>query len=97
MPHPAVSVLQHASEIRRIVSAHHFTNPRVVDYDDPDYDVTLLLEPVGQVTLFDVGGVMNDIEEKLALKAFVVTDAEFHATTRRSGYSLATTPLPESE
>lgn len=97
MPNPAALVFQHASDIRRIVSARHFTNPRVVDYDDPDYDVTLVLEPVGQVTLLDVGGVMNDIERKLALKAFVVTDKEFDATMKRRGCSLTTTPLPESE
>jgi len=72
MPNLAALVLEHASAIHEIVSARHFRNPRVVDYDDPDYDVTLLLEPVGPVTLFDLGGVMNDIEDKLALKAFVV-------------------------
>ncbi|WP_431823454.1 hypothetical protein [Burkholderia sp. F1] len=36
MPNPAASSRQHASAIREIVSAHHFTNPRIVDYDDPD-------------------------------------------------------------
>lgn len=97
MPDPAASLRQHASAIREIVSAHHFTNPRVVDYDDPDYDLTLLLEPVGDVTLFDMGGVMADIEEKLALKAFVVTDACFDATVKRRNYRPPTSPLPESE
>lgn len=97
MLNPAASVLKHASEIREIVLARHFKNPRVVDYDDPNYDVTLLLEPVGEVTLFDVAGVMSDIERKLALKAFVVTDDEFDATMKRSGFCLTTIPLPGNE
>jgi hypothetical protein len=97
MPNLTTSVLQHASTIQEIVSAHHFRNPRVVDYDDPDYDVTLLLEPVGEVTLFDVGGVMNDMEDKLALKAFVVTDEDFDATVKLRGFRPTTSPLPGNE
>jgi len=97
MPNLAALVLEHASAIHEIVSARHFRNPRVVDYDDPDYDVTLLLEPVGPVTLFDLGGVMNDIEDKLALKAFVVTDGDFEETVQLRNYRPATSPLPGSE
>lgn len=97
MPDPAASLRQHASAIREIVSAHHFTNPRVVDYDDPDYDVTLLLESVGDVSLFDIGRVMTDIEEKLALKAFVITDKDYDATVKRRNVRPPTSPLPESE
>ncbi|WP_244143615.1 hypothetical protein [Burkholderia ubonensis] len=97
MPNPAASLRQHAAAIRAIVSAHHFTNPRIVDYDDPDYDVTLLLEPVGNVSLFDIGRVMADIEKKLALKAFVVTDKDYDATVKRRNFRPPTRPLPESE
>jgi hypothetical protein len=40
---------------------------------------------------------MSDIEEKLALKAFVVTDEEFDATAKRSDFRPTTSPLPENE
>ncbi|MGU7784725.1 hypothetical protein [Burkholderia sp. PU8-34] len=97
MPIPVALLRQHATAIREIVSARRFTNPRVVDYDDPDYDVTLLLEPVGDVSLFDISRVMINIEEKLGLKAFVVTDDDYDITVQRRGFRPPISPLPENE
>jgi hypothetical protein len=85
MPNLISLAHENAENIRRIVRAHKFDDPKVVDYDDPKYDVTLLITPVGRPTLLDMAGIMNDLEEQLHIKAFVVTDKEFEATATASG------------
>ncbi|MFM0095627.1 hypothetical protein PQQ87_08440 [Paraburkholderia nemoris] len=76
---------KNAESIRRIVRAHKFDDPKVVDYEDPKYAVTLLITPVGQPSLLDMAGIMNDLEDELHIKAFVVTPDSFEATATAAG------------
>jgi hypothetical protein len=85
MPNLIAVARQSADEIRRIVCSHNCRDPEVVDYDDPEYDVTLLVASTEQTSLFDLGGIMNDIEEPLGIHAFVVTRESFEETVAVSG------------
>lgn len=75
-----------AEDIRRIVNAHGCSDPRVVDYDDPDYELTLLVTGTERTTLFHIGGIMADIEDQLGIHAFVVELDGFEETVALRGY-----------
>ncbi|PMS36976.1 hypothetical protein B0G57_12853 [Trinickia symbiotica] len=77
---------RHADQIRRIVSAHECSDPKVIDYDDPDYELTLLVTGTERTSLFHLGGIMVDIEEQLGIQAFIVELGGFEETVARTGY-----------
>ncbi len=63
----------HREEIRRIVHAHKAENPRVfgsvaTGMDDEESDLDLLIDPLEGMSLFDLGGMGNDLEELLHIK-----------------------------
>lgn len=84
---------ENAVEIRRIVEAHRFSDPRIVEVEDPDYDLTLLLTPVGEPTLLDIGALVVELQDALHVHAFIVTDDEFAAAIERTGQRLETRAL----
>lgn len=68
-----------AAIISEVVRAHHFTNPMYVEYDDPDYDVTLLLTPDGDASLLDAAAVMDELEDRLGFRIMIVTPDEYES------------------
>jgi hypothetical protein len=65
--------------INQVVLAHHFSDPRYVVYDDPDYDATLLATPGEDASLLDVAAIMADLKEILGLNVMIVTPDEFES------------------
>jgi predicted nucleotidyltransferase len=66
----------HREEIRRIVHAHKAENPRVfgsvaTGTDDDESDLDLLIDPLDGMSLFDLGGIYNDLELLLPVKVDV--------------------------
>lgn len=66
----------HREEIRRIVLAHKAENPRVfgsvaTGTDDDESDLDLLIDPLEGMSLFDLGGIYNDLELLLPVKVDV--------------------------
>lgn len=75
---PSVTYKQHRKIIRRIVAQHHASNPRVFgsslygeDTDQSDLDI--LIDPTGETTLFDVGGISTELTELLGIDVDVLT------------------------
>ncbi|WP_322094574.1 hypothetical protein [Paraburkholderia bannensis] len=64
---------EHAREIARIVQDHQFRSPAVIDEADSDFDLTLLITPVGEPTLFDMGAIMSEFEDRWNKKVQLVT------------------------
>ncbi|WP_322094575.1 hypothetical protein [Paraburkholderia bannensis] len=63
----------HAEEITKLVEAHKFRDPQLIDYDDPKYDLTLLVTPAGRSSLLDMGAIMNEFEDRWNVKVMLVT------------------------
>jgi uncharacterized protein len=74
---PSERLNAHREAIRGIVAAHRATNPRVFGSvargdDDEDSDIDILVDPVG-MTLFDLGGILNELTDLLQVKVDVLT------------------------
>jgi len=75
---PSTALLQHRAAIQRATGRFRATNPRVMgsvlhgnDTDASDLD--LLLDPMPGATLFDLGGLQEELEELLGVRVDVVT------------------------
>lgn len=75
---PSILFEQKRQDIRRIASQFPVTNPRVFgsvlhgdDTDDSDLD--LLVDPLPQTTLFDLGGLQGELEDLLGIRVDVLT------------------------
>jgi hypothetical protein len=66
-------VRDHAGEIEQIIEAHKFRDPQLIDYDDPKFDLTLLITPTNRPTLRDMGAIMNEFEDRWRVKVMLVT------------------------
>ena len=67
--------------IRAIVAAHRAANPRVFGSvargeDTEESDIDILVDPVGPISLFDLGGIQFQISELLGVKIDVVLTDE---------------------
>ena len=72
---PSEALELHRAEIRAIVLANNFTNPRVFgsvvrgeDTEDSDLDLLLDVAPSNKATLFDFGRVKMQLEKLLGVK-----------------------------
>ena len=71
--------LQHGrSLIRELAARHRTANPRVVGSvltgrDRADSDLDVLVEPLPETTLFDLGGLQDALEEALGVRVDVKT------------------------
>ena len=75
---PSISFEQKRQDIRRIASHFPVANPRVfgsvLHGDDTDgSDLDLLVDPLPQTTLFDLGGLQGELEDLLGIKVDVLT------------------------
>jgi uncharacterized protein len=69
---PSEALELHRPEIRRIVAAHGASNPRVFGSvvrgtDTENSDIDFLVDPVKEFSLFDIGGLVADLEKVLGV------------------------------
>jgi predicted nucleotidyltransferase len=75
---PSHALHTHRAAIRRIVAAHRAANPRVFGSvlhgeDTEGSDLDLLVDPTPGITLFDIGGIMHELEQLLGVPVDVLT------------------------
>jgi predicted nucleotidyltransferase len=75
---PSQALQSGRSLIREFAARHRTTNPRVFGsvlsgQDRPDSDLDLLVEPLPETTLFDLGGLQDALEEALGVRVDVKT------------------------
>lgn len=75
---PSAPFEEKRQDIRRIASHFPVENPRVfgsvLHGDDTDgSDLDLLVDPLPQTTLFDLGGLQGELEDLLGIKVDVMT------------------------
>lgn len=78
---PSTALETHRIELRRIVHAHRARNPRVfgsalrgVDQETSDLD--LLVDAQPGATLFDLGGLQEELESLLGIQVDLLTPAD---------------------
>jgi len=86
---PSLALQVHRDAIRDIVARHNAGNPRVFGSagrgdDREDSDLDLLVDPLPGMTLFDLGGIMAELEDLLGIKADVVTPRGLSAAVQES-------------
>jgi uncharacterized protein len=75
---PSIAFQIHRDEIRRVVEAHHATNPRVFGSvargeDTEDSDLDLLIDSTSETTLFDLGAIRLKLRQLLGVRVDVLT------------------------
>ena len=75
---PSQALNQHRDAVCRAVARHHVANPRVfgsaLHGDDREgSDLDLLVEPLPGTTLFDLGGLQDELQELLGVSVDVLT------------------------
>ncbi|MBP6893496.1 MAG: nucleotidyltransferase family protein [Gammaproteobacteria bacterium] len=75
---PSTLFQQKRSAIRAVTSRHRVANPRVFGSvlhgdDQEGSDLDLLVDPLPDTTMFDIGGLRGDLEELLGIKVDVLT------------------------
>lgn len=78
MTKPSDALQTHRDSVRRIVAAHHASNPRVfgsamrgTDTDASDLD--LLVDPTPETTLFDIGAMRLALQRLLGVPVDLLT------------------------
>ncbi len=84
----------HREEIRRIVHAHKAENPRVfgsvaTGTEDDESDLDLLIDPLEGMSLFDLGGMADELEALLQVSVDVVTARSVRPRLRERIFSEA--------
>ena len=84
----------HREEIRRTVHAHKAENPRVfgsvaTGTDDDESDLDLLIDPLEGMSLFDLGGMADELEALLQVSVDVVTARSVRPRLRERIFSEA--------
>ena len=80
--------LQNGREtIRNLARQHRTFNPRVfgsvlTGQDSADSDLDVLVEPLPETTLFDLGGLQDALEEALGVRVDVKTPFDLPSTIR---------------
>ncbi len=77
---PSELLARHRSAIRQVVAAHRAGNPRVFGSvahgeDTQDSDLDLLIDPQDQMSLFDLGAIIAELDELLGIRVDVATPA----------------------
>ncbi len=75
---PSEALNQHRDDIRRIVAANKAVNPRVfgsvVRGEDADgSDLDILVDPLPETSLFDIGGIQYELQYLLGVPVDVLT------------------------
>ena len=83
---PSKLLQQHREAIRDAVRRHRATNPRVFGsvarQEDREADLELLVDPLPQTTLFDFGGLQEELEELLGVHLDVRVPGDLPARVR---------------
>lgn len=84
---PSELLAQHRAAIRRVVAAHRATNPRVFGSvadgaDTEASDLDLLIDPQEQMSLFDLGAIIAELNDLLGIRVDVATPAALPETMR---------------
>lgn len=84
---PSEALVHHRDQILRIVAARKATRPRIFGSvlhgaDTENSDIDLLVDPLPETTLFDLGGMQVDLEELLGVRVDVLTPADLPARYR---------------
>jgi uncharacterized protein len=77
---PSLLLSQHRSAIRQVVAAHRARNPRVFGSvahgeDSEGSDLDLLVDPQDEMSLFDLGAIIAELNELLGIRVDVATPA----------------------
>jgi hypothetical protein len=85
---PSELLTQHRITIRQVVAAHRAQNPRVFGSvahgeDSEGSDLDLLVDPQDQMSLFDLGAIISELNELLGIKVDVATPAALPEPMRR--------------
>ncbi len=75
---PSLALELHRDAVFEIVARHRALNPRVFGSaargdDREDSDLDLFVDPAPGMTLFDVGGIINELEKLLGVPVDVLT------------------------
>ena len=75
---PSLALAKHRAEIRRIVTSHKASNPRVFGSvlrgeDTEDSDLDILVDPDSTMSLFDIGAIRHELFELLGVEVDVLT------------------------
>ena len=75
---PSQALQSGRSIIRELAAQHHTTNPRIFEsvltgHDNAESDRDVLVEPLPETTLFDLGGLQDALEEALGVRIDVKT------------------------
>lgn len=75
---PSIAFEQKRDDIRRIASRYPVANPRVFGSvlrgdDAEDSDLDLLVDPLPETTLFDLGGLQGELEDLLGVPVDIRT------------------------
>lgn len=84
---PSQALEQHRDAMRRTARRYRVSNPRVFGSvlwgeDTEGSDLDLLVDPLPGTTLFDLGGLQDELEGLLGLRVDVRTPQELPATFR---------------
>ncbi|MGA3399991.1 MAG: nucleotidyltransferase family protein [Acetobacteraceae bacterium] len=85
---PSEPLARHRTTIREVVAAHRAGNPRVFGSvvhgeDTEDSDLDLLVDPQEQMSLFDLGAIIADLNELLGIRVDVATPAALPESMRQ--------------
>lgn len=85
---PSEVLNQHRQTIRQIVQRYRISNPRIFGSvlhgtDTEHSDLDLLVDPLPKTTLFDLGGLQDELEQSLGISVDVRTPKDLPETFRQ--------------
>lgn len=85
---PSIALNKHVAAVRAVVKRFHLANPRVfgsvlhgTDHEGSDLD--LLVDALPSTTLFDLGGLQDELESLLGVGVDLLTPEDLPAGFRR--------------
>lgn len=84
---PSQALAQHRASVRSVVQRYRLSNPRVFGSvlqgcDTEDSDLDLLVDPEPGTTLFDLGGLQEELEQLMGLRVDVLTPRDLPPSFR---------------
>jgi hypothetical protein len=84
---PSIAFEKNRTFVREAVSRHRTANPRVFGSvlhgtDKDDSDVDILVDALPGATLFDLGGLEEELSDKLGVRVQVTTSGGLHRFIR---------------
>ena len=84
---PSQALAQHRASVRSAVQRYRLSNPRVFGSvlqgcDTEDSDLDLLVDPEPGATLFDLGGLQEELEQLMGLRVDVLTPRDLPPSFR---------------